>query len=304
MGHGHGHRHEPAAQAGVGRAFAIGIALNSAFVVVEAVYGVLAESTALLADAAHNLTDVVGLGMAWGATVLARRPPSDRHTYGIRRVTVLAALVNALLLVAAVGAVSWEAIGRLRTPSDPHGTTMMIVAGVGVVVNTGSALLFVNRRRGDVNLRAAFLHLAADAAVSAGVVVAGLALWRTGWTWIDPATSLAISAIILVGTWGLLRDSLHLALDGVPKEIELAAVRTFLRGLPDVASIHDVHVWAMSTSEVALTAHLVMPWRACPSDFLTRVEHELAERFGITHATIQIDPPDHDECARGATGVI
>jgi cobalt-zinc-cadmium efflux system protein len=300
----HDHAHEPAALAGVGRAFAIGIALNSAFVVVEVVFGLFADSTALLADAAHNLTDVVGLGMAWAATALARRPPSDRHTYGIRRVTVLAALANALLLVAAVGAVAWEAVGRLRTTSDAHSTTMIVVAAVGVVVNGASALLFLNRRKGDANLRGAFLHLAADAAVSAGVIVAGIVLWKTGWSWIDPVASLGISAVILLGTWGLLRDSLHLALDGVPKEIELEEVRTLLRTLPGVQSIHDVHVWAMSTTEVALTAHLVMPWRDCPPSFLASLEHDLAERFGISHVTVQIDPPESDDCERGASGAV
>jgi cobalt-zinc-cadmium efflux system protein len=301
----HDHVHPPAGKStDLGRAFLVGIVLNVAFVAIEAVYGVLAHSTALLADAAHNLGDVLGLAMAWGASALARRAPSDLHTYGFRRSTVLAALANAVLLLAAVGAVAWEAIGRFRAPTEPHGATMMWVAAVGVVVNGVSALLFRGGSQRDSNVRGAFLHLVADAAVSAGVVVAGAIVWKTGWAWVDPATSLAVSAVVLFGTWSLLRDALHLAMDGVPRGIDLEHVRTFLLALPGVEAVHDLHIWAMSTTEIALTAHLVMPWSDCPPAFLGGLEHELLERFGIAHATVQIDPAGDDACARGAAGVV
>ncbi len=301
------HDHAPHAATGrpdLNRAFAVGIGLNVAFVVVETVCGGLAHSTALLADAAHNLGDVLGLAMAWGATSLARRAPSNIHTYGLRRSTVLAALANAVLLLAAVGAVSWEAIGRFRTPVEPHGVTMMWVAAAGVVVNGMSALFFFRHGRADANVRGAFLHLAADAAVSAGVVVAGAVVWRTGSTWIDPVTSLVVSAVVLFGTWSLLRDALHLALDGVPKHIELEEVRRYLAALPRVEEVHDLHVWAMSTTEVALTAHLVMPWGDGPPEFLAGLEHELDHRFGISHATVQIETASSAACAHGAPGVV
>lgn len=282
--------------AGLNRAFAIGIGLNVAFVIVEAVFGTIAQSTALLADAAHNLSDVLGLVMAWAATALARRAPSQRHTYGLRRSTVLAALANAVLLLAAVGAVAWEAVGRFRTPIEPQGGTMMVVAAVGVLVNAISAALFLKGRHTDVNVRGAFLHLVADAAVSVGVVIAGAIVWNTGRAWVDPATSLVISVVILFTTWSLLRDALHLALDGVPRDIDLAEVRAYLSALPRVENVHDLHVWAMSTTEVALTAHLVMDWGDAPPEFLATLEHELDDRFGISHATVQIEPAQSDGC--------
>jgi len=285
---------------GLHRAFAIGIGLNLAFAATEWVFGVVSHSSALLADAAHNVSDVLGLGLAWGASAVARRAASIRHTYGLRRATTLAALGNSALLLAAVGAVIWDAIGRLRAPVDVQGTTMIAVAAAGVVVNAVSALLFWRGRRGDLNVRGAFLHLAADAAISAGVVVAGAVLWRTGWTWLDPVASLGISVVILVGTWGLFREALHLTLDGVPKGVELERVRAFLGALPGVESVHDVHVWAMSTTEVALTAHLVMPWRDRPPAFLAGLEHDLDERFGIAHATVQLEPSGAAACARDA----
>lgn len=299
------HAHPPVAKPDdLGRAFAVGIALNVAFVALEAVFGVIAHSTALLADAAHNLSDVLGLVMAWGASALARRAPSSLHTYGFRRSTVLAALANAVLLLAAVGAVAWEAIGRFRAPAEPQATTMMWVAAAGVLVNGVSALLFHKGSKDDANVRGAFLHLVADAGVSAGVVVAGAVLWRTGWTWVDPFTSLLVSTVVLLGTWGLLRDALHLAMDGVPRNVELEKIRAFLAGLPDVATVHDLHVWAMSTTEVALTAHLVMPWRDRPPAFLAGLEHELGDRFGIAHATVQIDPSETNACARGGPDAV
>jgi len=304
MSHEHGHLPLGTAENPLGRAFMLGIGLNVSFVALEAVFGVIAHSTALLADAAHNLSDVLGLAMAWGASALARRAPSSLHTYGFRRSTVLAALANAVLLLAAVGAVAWEAMGRFHIPTEPHGTTMMWVAAVGVVVNGVSALLFRRGSKADINVRGAFLHLVADAAVSAGVVIAGALLWRTGWGWIDPATSLLVSAVVLYGTWGLLRDALHLAMDGVPRNIELEKVRAFLSSLPDVAAVHDLHVWAMSTTEVALTAHIVMPWPTCEPAFFAELEHELQEQFGISHVTVQIDGSSARRCARSAAEVV
>jgi len=301
------HEHDHPARADsdyVGRAFLVGIILNVAFVVVETGYGIAAHSTALMADAAHNLSDVLGLALAWGASSLARRPPSGRHTYGFRRSTVLAALANAVLLVAAVGAVVREAIGRLATPGQPEGTTMMWVAAAGVAINGISALFFSRSGKNDTNVRGAFLHLTADAAVSAGVVVAGAVLWQTGWTWVDPVTSILVSVVVLIGTLGLLRDALHLAMDGVPKGVEIEKVGAFLSALPGVEAVHDLHVWAMSTTEVALTAHLVMPWGACPPEFLAGLEHELEERFGIAHVTVQIEPTTNSPCARGEAGVV
>jgi cobalt-zinc-cadmium efflux system protein len=294
----HEHSHPATRENDLGRAFALGVALNVGFVVAEAAAGLLAGSTALLADAAHNLSDVLGLLMAWGASTLARRTPSPHHTYGFRRSTILAALANAVFLLAAVGAVAWEAIGRLRTPGAPESTAMIAVAALGVLVNGWSALLFRRAGRGDANVRAAFLHLVADAAVSAGVVLAGVVLWLTGWTWVDPVTSLGVSAVVLFGTWGLFRDAFHLAMDGVPRGIDLEEVRRYLLALPQVATVHDLHVWAMSTTEVALTAHLVMPWGECPPPFLETLDHELETRFGIAHATIQIEPDSRAPCAR------
>lgn len=287
MHHAHAH-HSPTEN--LGRAFALGIALNLAFVAVETVYGLLVHSVALLADAAHNASDVLGLVLAWAASVLARRKPSERHTYGLRSTTLLAALANACLLLAAVGGVVWEAIGRLRAPEPTSGITILTVAALGVVINGSAALLFFKRGQRDVNVRAAFLHLAADAGVSFGVVIAGAIMWRTSWLWLDPAVSLGISAVVLIGTWGLFREAVHLAVAGVPKDVDLGAVKAYLRGLPEVCEVHDLHIWAMSTTEVALTAHLVMPWSAEPPAFLRELDHELHARFGIAHSTVQIEP--------------
>ena len=291
--HSHAHHHG-AAGSTLSRAFAVGVALNVTFVVVEAIYGIAAHSTALLADSAHNASDVLGLGLAWIAASLARRKPSLRHTYGLRASTVLAALTNAVLLLVAVGGVSWEAIRRLVDPDTHHveGLTVLAVAAVGVVINAASALLFLRGRKDDANVRAAFLHLAADAGVSLGVVVAGAAIMKTGWDWLDPAVSLAVSIVVLVSTWELLRDALHLALAGVPSGVNVVAVQDFLQSLPGVCEVHDLHIWPMGTTEVALTAHLVLPWTAQPPSFLQDLEHELKKRFGIDHATVQLEPQD------------
>lgn len=294
--HGHAHHHVPTVDPG--RAFLIGISMNVAFVVIEAIAGFVADSTALLADAAHNLGDVLGLGMAWGATVLARRKRTARRTYGLKRTTILAGLANAVLILVAIGGVSWEAVRRFGAPAQVDGGIVAVVAAVGVLVNCGAALLFAKGREGDVNRRGAFLHLMADAAVSAGVVVAGVIVWQTGWNWIDPATSIAVSFVILFTTISLLRDATNLVLDAVPNHIDPEAVESYLAGLPNVQGVHDLHIWSMSTTEVALTAHLVAPWAACPPTFLRDIESDIQHRFGIAHTTIQIEPSNLDDACR------
>lgn len=286
MVHAHAHHHAPKTYT---RAFQIGIGLNIGFVLIEAGFGWITQSLALLADAGHNLSDVMGLLLAWGASYLAQRPPSPVYTYGLRRSTILAALFNSMLLLLAVGGIAWEALRRLQDPTPVPGMTLIWVAGVGVVINTLTALLFFSGGKGDLNIRGAFLHMAADALVSVGVVLAGVAILLTGWLWFDPAISLVIVGVIVAGTWNLLREALGLILDRVPKHIEPLAVRTFLRELPGVAQVHDLHIWAMSTTETALTAHLVMP-EGCPGDdFLAHAANELHHHFDIDHATLQVE---------------
>ena len=286
---GHGHDH---GGGNYNRAFAISIALNTGFVIIEAVYGILANSLALLADAGHNLSDVLGLLLAWGATILARRRPTARRTYGLRRSSILAALLNAILLLVASGAIAWEAIQRFSEPSSVSGGTIIGIAAVGIVINTGSALMFMADRHNDLNIRGAFLHLIADAAVSLGAVLAGIAIVATGWLWFDPIMSLIIVVVIVLGTWQLFQESLNLITDAVPASIEPLAVRSYLAELPGVAGVHDLHIWAMSTTETALTAHLVMP-TAYPGDaFLVQVNRELHELFGIEHTTLQVETGD------------
>ncbi len=287
MTHAH-HDHDHGAHA-LGRRFALGVGLNLAFVLVEAVSGVLVGSLALVADAGHNLSDVASLLLAWGAVWLAGRSATATRTYGFRRATILASLASAVLLLVALGVIAWEAVGRLRDPRPVDGGVMIAVAAVGVAVNTATALLFARGRRHDLNQRGAFLHMAADAAISLGVVVSGLVILRTGWLWLDPAVSLALVVVILAGTWALLRESLHLAVDGVPGHVDPRAVRTWLSSRPGVTEVHDLHVWALSTTEVALTAHLVMPGEPPGDRFLADVAAELAQRFGIGHATVQVE---------------
>jgi cobalt-zinc-cadmium efflux system protein len=280
------HDHAPA---DFNRAFAIGIGLNALFVAIEAFYGWKVDSLALLADAGHNLGDVAGLVLAWGGALATRLRPNARHTFGWRRASILAAFGNAVLLLAAMGWLAWEAMGRLGHPTPAHGGTMMAVASVGIVINTITALLFMRGRGHDLNIRGAFLHMVADALVSAGVVLAGgLALWK-GWTWLDPVVSLIIVAVILAGTWGLFRNSLHLLFDGVPFEIDPGAVRQYLESLPEVREVHDLHIWALGTSQIALTAHLVMPGGPPGDVFLHDTTRALHDRFDIEHVTLQVE---------------
>lgn len=286
--HTHSHHHG----ADYNRAFATGIALNVLFVLVEAYYGWLSGSLALLSDAGHNLSDVLGLLMAWGSFYLARLRPNRRHTYGWGRATMMAAMFNALILLVATGGIVREAIDRLAHPAPIQGGVVMLVAGIGVVVNGVTAWLFMSGNRRDLNLRGVFLHMVADALVSLGVVIAAAMFVRTGWAWLDPAISLVIALVILVGTWDLLRHSLYLSLDGVPASIELDSVRDYLSGLPGVSGIHDLHIWATSTSESALTAHLVMPGGHPGDGFLCDTMNALHRDFGIEHATLQIETGD------------
>jgi len=289
---GHSHSHLPA---NFGRAFAIGIGLNAAYVGAEAFSGIEANSLALLADAGHNLGDVLGLLAAWGASLLSRRRPGGRYTYGLRGSTILAALGNAVVLLVVTGGIAWEAIRRLASPEEAAGLTIIIVAAIGVLINGVTAFLFMAGRKDDLNIKATFFHMASDALVALGVVIAGALILWTGWHWLDPAISLVISLVIVVGTWSLLRDSVNLALDAVPEGIDRDAVARYLASLPGITAVHDLHIWGMSTTETALTAHLVRP-DASPADvFLQRACHELDERFGIVHATIQLETRE-DAC--------
>ncbi len=286
-GHAHGHAHAHAhAPASFDRAFAIGIALNAGFVAIEAFYGWKVDSLALLADAGHNLSDVAGLVLAWAGAAAGRLRPDARHTYGFKRASILAAFANALLLLVAMGSLAWEALGRLQSPHSTQGLTIIVVAAIGIVVNGATALLFL-RGGGDINLRGAFLHMAADALVSAGVVVAGLLTLAYGWGWTDPVASLVIAAVIIAGTWSLFRQSLHLMFDGVPAHVNLVEVRECLQSMTGVAQVHDLHVWAMGSADVALTAHLVMPDGPADDAFLRQAGQTLQERFGIGHITLQ-----------------
>ncbi len=298
--HVHGHSHAPAS---FGRAFAIGVVLNTAFVIVEATYGLLSGSMALVADAGHNLSDVLSLLIAWGASVMTTRPASSRFTYGFKSSTILAALLNAGLLLIAIGAILIETLRRFWEPAPVAGTTMMVVAGIGVVINTATALLFMSGRKHDINIRGAFLHMAADALVSVGVVLAGLAILLTGQSWIDPVTSLVIVGVVAWGTWGLLKDSVKMGLLAVPDGIDEGEVRSFLNDLPGVTAVHDLHIWPMSTTETAITAHLVMPTGHAGDDFLQGVAHELEHKFGIGHTTIQVEAGDGD-CALELEGAV
>jgi len=286
--HGHSHAGHSHAPDNFGFAFAAGVALNTAFVIAELIFGYAANSLALISDAVHNFSDVIALLLAWGAVWLARKQPTEQHTYGYRRASILAALINAGLLLMAVGGIAVEAVNRIHAPAAVGGWTVVWVAALGIIVNGGTALLFMRGRHGDLNIRGAYLHMAADAGVSFGVVVAAFVIMFTGWQWVDPAISLCIAAVVLVSGWGLARDSVNLALDGVPKGIGLAEVKDYLGQLDGVTEVHDLHVWAMSTNETALTAHLVRP-DGYDDAFLHHVCEELSHRFNIHHATLQIE---------------
>jgi cobalt-zinc-cadmium efflux system protein len=292
--HSHGHSHAPA---DFGTAFAVGIALNTAFVLLEAAFGVWSNSMALIADAGHNLSDVLGLLIAWGASILSRRAPTERYTFGLRGTSILAALFNAIFLLVATGAIAWEAVLRLLQPEPVAGPTVMVVAAIGIVINGFTAWLFAAGRKDDLNIRGAYLHMAADAAVSAGVVVAGLVIYLTGWLWLDPLVSLLIAVIIVAGTWGLLRDSVAMSLAAVPPGIDPTKVRETLAAQAGVSAVHHIHIWSLSTNEVALTAHLVMPAGHPGDHFLREVAAELRAHHGIGHATLQIEVGTEGECA-------
>src|SRR5277367_617486 len=287
-GHAHGHVGHSHAPDRFGFAFAAGVTLNAVFVIAELAFGYAANSLALISDAVHNFSDVIALLLAWGATWLAGRQPTHQHTYGYRRASILAALFNAGLLLIAVGGIAVEAINRIQEPAAVAGWTIVLVAALGIVVNGSTALLFMRGRHGDLNIRGAYLHMAADAGVSFGVVVAALLIMATGWLWVDPAISLCIAAVVLASGWGLAKDSVNLALDGVPRGIELAKVKDYLNLVEGVTELHDLHIWAMSTNETALTAHLVCPG-GYDDGFLHRVCEELSHRFSIHHATLQIE---------------
>lgn len=284
--HGHDHHHHAG---NYGFAFGVGIVLNTLFIIVEATYGILGDSLALLADAGHNLSDVLGLIVAWFAVWLGEKVPTPKRTYGFKRSTILAALFNAVFLLIAVGAIAWEAIQRFSTPAPVAGTTVIIVAVIGIIINTITALLFMSGGKQDINIRGAFLHMAGDALVSVGVVIAGFVILWTGWQWLDPLVSLLIAIVILIGTWSLLKESLDLSLDAVPTKIDVKGIKTYLQKIPTVTEVHDLHVWGMSTTDAALTVHLIRSDLEDNDCLLQQVCKELHDQFGIEHATIQIE---------------
>ena len=295
-GFGHHHHHMPSPE-GHGRAFALAIGLNLAFVIIEFTYGFIAHSTALMADAGHNLSDVLGLVLAWGAAMLAKSVPSGRYTYGLRGSSILAALGNGLLLMVACGAIAWEAVQRIAEPAPVAGATVSIVAAIGVLVNGFSAWLFLAGSKGDLNIRGAYLHMAADAALSLGVVISGLVIMFSGWTWIDPAVSLVIVVVIVLGTWSLLRESVQLSMAAVPPGVDVDKVRGYLVTQPGVADVHDLHIWALSTTENALTAHVVMPGGYPGDAALDAMVAGLGAQFALHHCTLQVEEgTTHHHC--------
>ncbi len=294
MSHNHSHTHAQGSNVSYGRAFAIGIALNVGFVIVEVIYGLLANTSALLADAVHNASDVLSLAFAWGAAWLATRRPKGKYTYGLRKTTILVSILNALLLFGATAAIGWDAVSKIKNPEPVASIQVMWVAGIGVVINTLTALLFMKGQKHDLNIRGAYLHMIADAGVSVGVVIAGLLITLTGALWIDPIISFVIIIVVLWGTWHLFTDSIDLALDAVPRHIDLEKVRNFLLSQNGVVDIHDLHIWAMSTTAVALTAHLVMP-AGHDDSFIRNLQQELQSHFNIGHTTFQIEQHDISE---------
>ncbi|HEX7886214.1 MAG TPA: cation diffusion facilitator family transporter [Phenylobacterium sp.] len=302
--HGHGGGHHHHAPANLGRAFAIGVFLNTAFVAVEVGVGLWTSSLALLADAGHNLSDVLALLLAWGATVLARRAPAGRRTYGLRKGTILASLANAILLMIAVGAIVSEAVRRLGSPAPIDSSVVMLIAGLGVLINGATAMLFMRASHDDLNVRGAFLHMAGDAGVSLAVVAGAFVMARTGILWIDPMLSLIIAGVIVLGTWGLLRDSADLALDAAPRGIDVEAVRSYLAGLPGVEGVHDLHIWALSTTETAMTAHILRPGNADADSFLHQACEGLERGFRIGHATLQVETDSAHACRLAPAEVV
>ena len=299
MSHDHNHQIN-----NYNRAFAIGVLLNVIFVAIEAGYGVASGSLALIADAGHNLSDVLSLLLAWGAGFLAAKAATEKRTYGFRKITIIASLASAILLLVALGGITREAIGRFFNPKPVDGVTVIAVAAIGVVINTITALLFISGQKHDFNIRGAFLHMTADAGVSLGVVVAGIIIMATGWLVIDPLSSLLIVAVILVGTWSLLRNSLNLAIDAVPEGIDMDGIKRYLTGLENVCQIHDLHVWPMSTTEVALSVHLIIGDDSLNDDFLSKLQRQLHDRFGIEHSTIQVERQDGGLCMLNKNGCI
>ncbi len=296
MSHTHSHHHHEINN--YNRSFAIGIALNVIFVIIEVSYGLVADSLALIADAGHNLSDVMSLMLAWGASHLATKHPTNKRTYGLRKVTIMASLLSAVLLLVALGGIAWESVERLSSPQPVDGVIIIVVAAIGVVINTATALLFVKGQKHDLNIRAAYLHMAADAAISLGVVIAGVAIMLTGWLWLDPLISLFIVVVILLGTWHLLRDSINLSIDAVPQGINVAEIKSYLSALKNVSDIHDLHVWALSTTETALTVHLVTNHELIDNCFLEEIQEHLHQHFNIAHATIQVENEKGDyNCA-------
>ena len=292
----HEHNHSHAEVKDYGKAFAIGITLNLIYIFIEAAYGFIINSLALLADAGHNLSDVLGLLLAWGASYLVKKAATGKHTYGFRKSSVLAALLNALILLVAIGAITWEAIGRFGNPQIIEGKIVMIVAGIGVLINSATALLFFSGRKQDLNIKGAFLHMAADAGISLGVVVVGLLLMYTDLYWIDPFISIIIALIIFWGTWGLLKDSVNLALDAVPENIDKKSVEKYLASLPEIEHFHDLHIWALSTTETALTVHVVVNNSCHRNTLIETISKALKHKFNIIHSTIQIEDLSKTDC--------
>ena len=291
MSHDHNHH-----TGNYNRAFTVGVLLNITFAAIEVGYGVAAGSLALIADAGHNISDVLSLLLAWGASWLATKPATGTRTYGFRKATIMASLINAIILLFALGGIAWESIGRILEPRPVEAMTVIVVAAIGVVVNAITAWFFVSGQEKDLNIRGAYLHMAADAGVSLGVVVAGVFVMLTGWQMIDPLISILIIAVILVGTWSLLRDSINLAIDSVPKDVDMEKVKNYLTGLEHVNQIHDLHVWAMSTTEVALSVHLVITDDNLGNNYLSRIQQKLHDRFGIDHSTMQIEKQGTESC--------
>ena len=287
MSHSHTHYHHETND--YNRSFSIGIALNVIFVIIELTYGLLADSLALIADAGHNLSDVMSLLLAWGAYYLAKKQPTEKRTYGLRKVTIMASLLSAVLLFVALGGIAWESIERISSPQPVDGTIIIVVAAIGVLINTLTALLFVKGQKHDLNIRAAYLHMASDAAISLGVVIAGVAILFTGWLWLDPLISLLIAVVILISTWSLLKDSIDLSIDAVPQGIDLNEVKAYLLGLSNVTDLHDLHIWALSTTENALTVHLVTTESLIYNHFIQEIQEHLHHHFNIAHVTIQIE---------------